>query len=60
MKEGTLRMALVSMKNDSSKEFLFVPYESPILGQLLDLISPTKINLFEPRFKSYNPYNMAN
>ena len=60
MKEGTLRMALVSMKNDSSKEFLLVPYESPILGQLLDLISPTKINLFEPRFKSYNPYNMAN
>ena len=60
MKEGTLRMALVSMKNDSSKEFLLVPYESLILGQLLDLISPTKINLFEPRFKSYNPYNMAN
>ena len=37
-----------------------VPYESPILGQLLDLISPTKINLFEPRFKSYDPWDMAN
>ena len=35
-------------------------YESPILGQLLDLISPTKINLFDPRFKSYNPYDIAN
>ena len=37
-----------------------IPYESPILGQLLDLISPAKINFFEPRFESYDPYDMAN
>ena len=37
-----------------------IPYESPILGQPLNLISPPKINLFEPRFKSYDPYDMAN
>ena len=36
----------------------FVPYESPILGQLLDLIAPAKINLFELRFKSYGPWDM--
>ena len=28
---------------------------SPILGQLLNLISPAKINLFDPRFESYDP-----
>ena len=38
----------------------YIPYESPILGQLLDLISLAKINLFEPKLESYNPYNMAN
>ena len=37
-----------------------VPYESPILGQLLNLISPPKINISEPRFKSYDPWDMAN
>jgi hypothetical protein len=37
-----------------------VPYKSPILGQLLDLISLAKINLFESRFKSYDPWVMAN
>jgi hypothetical protein len=37
-----------------------VPHESPILGQLIDLISPTKINLFKTRFKSYDPWDMAN
>ena len=26
-----------------------------ILGQLLDLISPAKINISEPRFESYDP-----
>ena len=31
-----------------------------IVGQLLDLISPAKINLFDPRFKSYDPWDMAN
>ena len=36
-----------------------VPYESPVLGQLLDLISLSKINLFEPIFESYDPWNMA-
>ena len=36
-----------------------IPYESPILGQLLDLISPAKINLFEPRFEFYDPWDMA-
>ena len=35
-------------------------YESPILGQLLDLISRAKINLFDFRFKSYDPYDMEN
>ena len=32
-------------------------YESPppIFGQFLGLIYPAKINLFEPRFKSYTP-----
>jgi hypothetical protein len=39
---------------------LKIPYESPIVGQLLDLISPATINLFEPRFKSYDPSDMAN
>ena len=38
----------------------YIPYESPILGQLLDLISPPKINISEPRFKSYDPWDMAN
>jgi hypothetical protein len=37
-----------------------VPYESPVLGQLLDLISPPKINTSEPRFESYDPCDMAN
>ena len=37
-----------------------IPYESQILGQLLDLICLAKINLFEPRLESYNPYDMAN
>ena len=37
-----------------------LPYESPIFGQLLDLISPAKINLCEPRFKSYDPWDMVN
>ena len=31
-----------------------VPYVPPILGQLLNLISPTKINIFEPRFDMAN------
>ena len=37
-----------------------IPYESPILGQILDLISPAKFNLLHPRFKSYDPWDMAN
>ena len=32
----------------------------PILGQLLDLISQAKINISELRFKSYDPWDMAN
>ena len=36
-----------------------LPYESPILGQLLDLISLGKIFLFEPRFEFYDPWDMA-
>ena len=32
-----------------------LPYESPILSQLLDLISLARTNLFEPKFKSYDP-----
>jgi hypothetical protein len=51
---------VTSRKNPERSEKNKVPYESPILGQLLDLISATKINLFEPRFKSYDPWDMAN
>ena len=40
----------------SDEKLIEVTYESPILGQLLDLISPAKINLCEPRFKSYEAY----
>ena len=29
------------------------------MGQLLDLISTAKTNLFEPRFESYDPWDMA-
>ena len=32
----------------------------PILGQLLDLISPAKIDISDPRFESYDPWDMAN
>ena len=35
-------------------------YESPILCQLLDLISPAKINISDPRFEWYDPWDMAN
>jgi hypothetical protein len=38
---------------------MYIPYESPILDQLLDIISLGKINLFESRFKTYNPWDMA-
>ena len=34
--------------------------EIPILGQLLDLISPAKISISEPRLESYDPWDMAN
>ena len=37
-----------------------LPYESPILSQLLDLISLARTNFSEPRFKSYDPLDMAN
>ena len=37
-----------------------VPYVPPILGQVLDLISPPKINISKSRFKSYDPWDMAN
>ena len=36
--------------------YIYIPYESLILGQLLDLISLGRINLFEPRFESYDPW----
>ena len=39
---------------------LYVPYVPPILDQLLDLISLAKINISEPRFESYDPWDMAN
>ena len=32
---------------------LFIPYVPPILGQFLDLMSPTKINISEPRLELY-------
>jgi hypothetical protein len=47
-------------KIGSSQRYEVEKYESLILGQLLDLISQAKIILFEPRFKSYNPWDMAN
>ena len=37
----------------------YLPYESPILSQLLNLISLDKANFFEPRFESYDPWDMA-
>ena len=37
-----------------------LPYESPILGQILDLISTAKINISESKFKSYDLWDMAN
>ena len=37
-----------------------IPYVPLILGQLLDLISLSTINISEPRFKSYDPWDMAN
>ena len=42
-------------KDDLVHNPMYIPYESPILGQLLDLISPAKINLFGSRFQSYDP-----
>ena len=30
------------------------------MGQLLNLISPPKINISKPRFKSYDPWDMTN
>ena len=39
--------------------FSYVPYVSPILGQLLNLMSLPKITLFGPKFKSYDPYDIA-
>jgi hypothetical protein len=35
-----------------------IPHESPILGQLLHLISLAKINLFVSRFESYDPWDI--
>ena len=35
-------------------------YESLILGQLLDITSPAKISIYDPRFKPYDPWDMAN
>jgi hypothetical protein len=55
---GKNAQARVSMVSYLKKKMIL--NESPILGQLLDLISPAKINLFEPRFKSYDPWDMAN
>ena len=43
-----------------SSQVHHIPYESPILGQLLNLKSPPKINISDPRFKSCDPWNMAN
>ena len=37
-----------------------IPYESRILGQLLDLESPAKINISEPRFESYTKIKIKN
>ena len=38
----------------------FIPYVPPILSQLPDLISLARTNLFDPRFKSYDLYDIAN
>jgi hypothetical protein len=38
---------------------VYVPYVPQILGKLLDLISLAKINISEPRFESYDPWDKA-
>ena len=38
----------------------YIPYVPWILGQLLDLISLANINISEPRFESYDPWDMTN
>ena len=35
----------------------YIPYESLILSQHLDLISPHKLNISKPRFESYDPWS---
>jgi hypothetical protein len=44
----------------SVKITLNIPYVPPVLGQILDLISPTKTSISEPIFKSYDPWDMVN
>jgi hypothetical protein len=65
-----LKMALLSLitvgefpkKSGLWKCYLshFGIYVPPILGQLLDLISPAKINISELRLESYDPWDIAN
>ena len=50
-----MKQTKIALRNKSS--FMYV---LPILGQFLDLISLIKINISEPRFKSYDPWDMAN
>ena len=62
MKQG-LFMLMMMCKwaiSETIRTVLYIPYVPPILGQLLDLISPAKIHLCEPRFKSYDLWHMAN
>jgi hypothetical protein len=48
------------MNIDPKSHGYLVPYVPPILGQLLDLIPPTKINISDTRLESYDPWDMAN
>ena len=45
---------------DTPMSALVLRYESPILSQLLDPTSPPKINTFESRFVSNDPWEMTN
>ena len=56
----TFFIKLFIMRIKFISDMVLIPYESPILSQLLDLISQAKIIIFEPIFKSYDPWDTAN
>ena len=54
------RFQILPKRTAVRQNFDHLPYVPPILGRLLDLISPAKINISEPRLESYDPWDMAN